>query len=280
MSNKTGRILRWILLLLLLAGIALFAGCGKKSGAQGQAEQAVSQGQTEQAASQSQAGQAASQGQAEQPASQSQAEQTASQGQTEQAASQSQTGQSPAAASTVDDGRNWKPLSDKGNGPEADSADTAGGADASDVGTAADSETDIGSGQGLAESDGGSGSSDTAADTAALDEDGSYTTKEEVALYLHLYGHLPGNYITKKEAENIGWDSHAGNLQDVAPGKSIGGSRFGNYEGLLPDKKGRRYFECDINYAGGYRGAERIIYSDDGLVFYTGDHYKTFEQLY
>ncbi len=115
---------------------------------------------------------------------------------------------------------------------------------------------------------------------AEIDEHGSYTSKEEVALYIHTYGHLPDNYITKKQAEKLGWDNRAGNLQDVAPGKSIGGSRFGNYEGLLPDAKGRNYYECDINYEGGYRGAERIIYSDDGLIFYTADHYKSFEQLY
>ena len=113
-----------------------------------------------------------------------------------------------------------------------------------------------------------------------VSEDGSYTSKEEVAEYIHLYGHLPSNYITKKEAEALGWDNRAGNLWKVAPGKSIGGSRFGNYEGNLPDRKGRRYFECDIDYDGGYRGAKRIIYSSDGLVFYTEDHYETFEQLY
>ncbi|MBR0398430.1 MAG: ribonuclease [Eubacterium sp.] len=116
--------------------------------------------------------------------------------------------------------------------------------------------------------------------TVEIDEHGSYTSKDEVALYIHTYGHLPENYITKKQAEKLGWDNRAGNLQDVAPGKSIGGSRFGNYEGLLPDAKGRNYYECDINYEGGYRGAERIIYSDDGLIFYTADHYKSFEQLY
>ena len=116
--------------------------------------------------------------------------------------------------------------------------------------------------------------------TVEIDEHGSYTSKDEVALYIHTYGHLPDNYITKKQAEKLGWDNRAGNLQDVAPGKSIGGSRFGNYEGLLPDAKGRNYYECDINYEGGYRGAERIIYSDDGLIFYTADHYKSFEQLY
>lgn len=116
--------------------------------------------------------------------------------------------------------------------------------------------------------------------TPAVTEDGSYTTRDEVALYLHTFGRLPGNYITKKEAQKLGWDNKKGNLWEVAPGKSIGGSHFGNYEKLLPEKKGRKYYECDINYEGEYRGAERIIYSDDGLIFYTGDHYKTFEQLY
>lgn len=115
---------------------------------------------------------------------------------------------------------------------------------------------------------------------SAVSENGTYTSREEVAEYIHLFGHLPSNYITKKEAEALGWDSRAGNLWEVAPGKSIGGSRFGNYEGNLPDKNGRKYYECDIDFEGGYRGAKRIIYSNDGLIFYTEDHYKTFEQLY
>ena len=110
-----------------------------------------------------------------------------------------------------------------------------------------------------------------------VEKDGFYTSKEEVALYIHLYGRLPGNFISKRKAEELGWDPSEGNLDEVAPGKSIGGSRFGNYEGRLP--KGD-YRECDINYTGGFRGPERLIYSDDGRVYYTGDHYKTFEQLY
>lgn len=114
----------------------------------------------------------------------------------------------------------------------------------------------------------------------SVTEDGNYTQKDEVALYLHLYEHLPDNYITKKEAKALGWDSSAGNLWEVAPGKSIGGDHFGNYEELLPEEDGRDYFECDIDYEGGYRNAKRIIYSDDGLIFYTEDHYQTFEQLY
>lgn len=114
----------------------------------------------------------------------------------------------------------------------------------------------------------------------SVEESGVYSTKDEVALYLHLYGHLPENYITKQEAEQLGWNSKEGNLWEVAPGKSIGGNRFGNYEGLLPNKKGRKYFECDIDFEGGYRGAKRLIYSSDGLIYYTEDHYNTFEQLY
>ena len=120
-------------------------------------------------------------------------------------------------------------------------------------------------------------------DAVTVEEDGHYTSKEEVALYIHTYGKLPSNYITKKEAEELGWkkkDGEAGQLHVVAPGMSIGGSKYGNYEGLLPDADGRKYYECDINYVKGNRGAERIVYSNDGLIFYTGDHYETFEQLY
>ena len=113
-----------------------------------------------------------------------------------------------------------------------------------------------------------------------VEESGNYTSKDDVALYIHTYGKLPLNYITKAKAQEMGWDPEKGNLSDVLPGMSIGGSAFGNYEGTLPRATGRRYFECDIDYEGGYRGAKRLIYSNDGLVFYTEDHYKTFEQLY
>ena len=117
----------------------------------------------------------------------------------------------------------------------------------------------------------------------AIDEDSHYTSKEEVALYIYTYGKLPSNFISKKEAESLGWkkkQGEAGQLHVAAPGMSIGGSSFGNYQGLLPEKKGRKYYECDINYVKGNRGAERIVYSNDGLIFYTGDHYESFEQLY
>ncbi|MBQ9317912.1 MAG: hypothetical protein IJ203_13990 [Atopobiaceae bacterium] len=113
-----------------------------------------------------------------------------------------------------------------------------------------------------------------------IDEDGWYTTKEEVALYIHTYGRLPGNFISKTKARDRGWVASEGNLDEVCPGMSIGGSRFYNDDGQLPDKKGRQWTECDINYHGGHRGAERIVFSNDGLIFYTADHYETFEQLY
>lgn len=114
----------------------------------------------------------------------------------------------------------------------------------------------------------------------AISEDGTYTSKEEVAAYIHEYGHLPSNFITKKEAKKLGWVSSEGNLWEVAPGKSIGGDYFGNYEGNLPEAKGRDYYECDIDTDGSYRGAKRIVFSDDGLIYYTEDHYETFELLY
>ena len=114
-------------------------------------------------------------------------------------------------------------------------------------------------------------------DEYSVVEGGSYTTKEEVALYIYTYGELPANFITKSEAQDLGWVSKEGNLWDVAPGMSIGGDRYGNYEQLLPDGK---YRECDINYAGGYRGDERIVYSTDGYIYYTDDHYESFTQLY
>ncbi|MBE7003790.1 MAG: ribonuclease [Ruminococcaceae bacterium] len=117
------------------------------------------------------------------------------------------------------------------------------------------------------------------AEEKTLPEDGSYTSREDVALYLHLYAHLPGNFITKKEAEALGWPG--GSLEPYAPGKCIGGDRFGNYEGQLPTAKGRRWNECDVDTLGAKsRGAKRIVYSNDGLIYYTEDHYQTFELLY
>ena len=117
------------------------------------------------------------------------------------------------------------------------------------------------------------------AEPVPLPEDGAYTAKEDVALYIHTYGHLPDNFITKKEAQTLGWPG--GDLEPYAPGKCIGGSRFGNYEGLLPEAEGRTYTECDVDTLGAKsRGAKRIVFSNDGLIYYTEDHYESFELLY
>jgi len=112
---------------------------------------------------------------------------------------------------------------------------------------------------------------------AAIAPDGHYTTKEDVALYIHTYGCLPDNFMTKDEARSLGWEG--GGLDGYADGMCIGGDRFGNYEGLLPED--RAYKECDIDTLhAGSRGAKRIVFSDDGLIYYTEDHYESFELLY
>lgn len=114
---------------------------------------------------------------------------------------------------------------------------------------------------------------------AAIDEAGSYTSKEDVSLYLYTYGQLPKNFITKTEARALGWSG--GGLDGYAYGKCIGGDRFGNNEGLLPEAAGRKYFECDIGTLHeDSRGPRRIVFSNDGLIYYTEDHYESFDLLY
>lgn len=112
--------------------------------------------------------------------------------------------------------------------------------------------------------------------TDTIERTGSYTSADDVALYLNTYGELPDNFITKKEAQDLGWSG--GSLEPYAPGKCIGGDKFGNYEGILPEGS---YHECDIDTLGKKsRGAKRIVYSSDGSIYYTEDHYESFEQLY
>ena len=103
---------------------------------------------------------------------------------------------------------------------------------------------------------------------------------QDIADYIFAHGTLPDNFLTKSEARQLGWDSSQNYVSDVAPGYSIGGDKFGNYEGLLPEASGRKWYEADTNYTAGPRGAERILYSSDGLVYYTNDHYQTFTELH
>ena len=114
---------------------------------------------------------------------------------------------------------------------------------------------------------------------ALIDIDGWYYSAEDVALYLVTYGYLPENFITKSEARDLGWEG--GSVEKYAPGYAIGGDKFGNREGLLPKASGRQYYECDIDTDGeNSRGAKRLVFSNDGLIYYTEDHYETFILLY
>lgn len=111
-------------------------------------------------------------------------------------------------------------------------------------------------------------------DSYQLDPNGYYNTRDEVALYIHIYGCLPDNYITKSQAKSL-----YGSTKNIPSNMNIGGDRFYNKEGLLPS--GHTYYECDIGTTGGRnRGAKRIVFSSDGLVYYTDDHYASFTLLY
>ncbi len=113
----------------------------------------------------------------------------------------------------------------------------------------------------------------------AIDINGSFYSKDDVALYIHNYQTLPENFVTKDEAAMFGWEG--GSVERYIDGAAIGGDVFGNYERLLPEQDGRVYKECDIDTFGqSSRGAKRIVFSNDGLIFYTDDHYDSFEQLY
>lgn len=119
----------------------------------------------------------------------------------------------------------------------------------------------------------------TGVTASELDQDAYYYDLEHVVLYLHTYGTLPQNYITKDEAEALGWEG--GSIEEYKEGAAIGGDPFGNREGRLPTEELCYYTECDLDTNGAdERGAKRLVYSDTGLYFYTEDHYETFEEVY
>lgn len=111
-------------------------------------------------------------------------------------------------------------------------------------------------------------------DADAISETGEYTGCAEVAAYINSYHHLPDNYVTKNEAHNMGWDG--GNPYEEI-GFYIGGDYFGNREKKLPED---RYYECDVDYTDSSRGPRRLVYTDEGTVYYTEDHYNSFDRLY
>lgn len=97
--------------------------------------------------------------------------------------------------------------------------------------------------------------------------------------WLKTFQKLPDYYITEAEAATIGWKKHLGNLGKVAPGKMLQKGVYQNRNHHLPEAPGRIWYEADINYTGGFRGVDRILYSNDGLIFVTYDHYKTFVEI-
>ena len=124
------------------------------------------------------------------------------------------------------------------------------------------------------------GSYDDGDDGTYYEYDWPVTDPQQIVNYIYEFGWLPDNFITKEEAREMGWDSSRNYVGEVAPDMSIGGDRFGNYEGLLPDAKGRTWYECDANYKGKKRGAERVLFSSDGLFYYTDDHYESFTEMF
>lgn len=115
--------------------------------------------------------------------------------------------------------------------------------------------------------------------TGVSAEENSPTGFTEVARYIKAHHALPQNFITKNDAKKIGWQPGRKDLDNIAPGKSIGGDVFSNREKKLPAKKGRIWREADINYHGGKRGKDRILFSNDGLIYKSEDHYQTFTRI-
>lgn len=101
-----------------------------------------------------------------------------------------------------------------------------------------------------------------------------------VDFYVFMNGHLPKNYLTQDEARKQGWVSWKGNLRLILPNAVIGGAVYDNDDEKLPGKLGRIWYEADFDYNDGYRNLKRIVFSNDGLMFVTYDHYQTFSEVY
>lgn len=116
----------------------------------------------------------------------------------------------------------------------------------------------------------------------AVEESGLYTTKDSVAAYLCKFDKLPSNYVSKNEGQSL-YESKTGNTFEkwnfnpwTTLGVMIGGDVFDNREGLLPSGS---YHEADVDYSAKNRGTKRLIYQSDCVIYYTADHYETFNKL-
>ena len=89
---------------------------------------------------------------------------------------------------------------------------------------------------------------------------------------------LPDNYITKEELKSFHWKRGKA-PSNYAPGKIVGGNIYKNDDLHLPHEMKRIWYEADINYVQGKRNSQRLVYSDDGLIFVTYNHYQTFYEI-
>lgn len=97
--------------------------------------------------------------------------------------------------------------------------------------------------------------------------------------HLKYKGKLPEYYLTRDDASSLGWNPNKNTLDNIASNRMIFGGQYFNKTGHLPEKKGRIWYEADINYISGKRNSERIVFSNDGLIFVTYNHYKTFAEI-
>ena len=89
---------------------------------------------------------------------------------------------------------------------------------------------------------------------------------------------LPEYYITLSEAIKHGWQNGKSPAK-YFPNKMIAGGIYKNQNHHLPDAPNRIWYEADINYYEGKRNRHRILWSNDGLIFVTYDHYQTFYEI-
>ena len=123
----------------------------------------------------------------------------------------------------------------------------------------------------------------------AVEESGLYTTKDSVAAYLCKFYKLPSNYVGKNEGKSL-YESKTGNTFEkwnfnpwITLGVMIGGDVFynyannpDNYHSTLPEGD---YREADVDYSAKNRGTKRLVYQSDCIIYYTADHYETFNKL-
>jgi len=118
----------------------------------------------------------------------------------------------------------------------------------------------------------------------AILETGIYTAKDSVATYIYLFHKLPSNYVNKATGQTL-YENETGNTFSkwnfnpwTLLGVMIGGDIFYNNEGLLPSENS--YRECDVDYHDSSRGTKRLIYTLNGIVYYTANHYESFTKIY